>query len=129
MWWCSEGSYQRGDGGMYNWFCQIWSRIWEATDMYISLSALPFSSYPVYICLLSHFCFLVSSEHFMLHSIRTAWSPVSIFNITSNLCHHNQWFSTWSNLQTTRTGGWAKTSTLFVSRSTAQIIQFKCNYH
>lgn len=116
-------------GGDVNWFCRIWSRIWESTDMYSSLCALPFSSYPVYICLLSHFCLLVSCEHFILHFIRTAHSPVSIFNITSNLCHHNQWFSTWPNLQTTRTVGWAKTSTLFVSHSTAQIMQFKCNYH
>jgi hypothetical protein len=116
-------------GGMYNWFCQIWSRIWEATDVYKSLSALLFSSYPVYICLLSHFCLLVSCEHFILYSARIAHPPVSIFNITTNLCHHNQWFSTWPNLQTTKTVGWAKTNTLFVSRSTAQIIQFKCNYH
>ena len=113
----------------YNWFCQIWSMIWEATDIYVSLSALPFSSYSVYICLLSHFCLLVSCEHFILHAIRTAHSPVYIFNITSSLFYHNQWFSTWSNLQTTRTVGWAKTSTLFVSRSTAQIIQSKCSYH
>ena len=110
-----DGVLKDNEGGLYNWFCQIWSRIWEATAMYSSLSAVPFSSYPVYICLLSYFCLLVSCEHFTLHSIRTACSPVSIFNITSNLCHHNQWFSTRPNLQTTRTVGWAKTSTLFTT--------------
>jgi len=113
-------------GGMYNWFCQIWSRIWEAADLYSSLSALPFSSYTVYICLCSYFCLLVSCEYFILHSIRTARSPVSIFNITSNLCHHNQWFSTRPNLQTTRTVGWAKNQypiciTFYCTNNTVQM--------